>query len=314
LGVDVLTDLLARSRAHSAAFAHTTAHGDWGVAFEPTAGLAVHMLVAGEAHLWADGEPGTATLLLPGDLVIVGHDRPHAMAHAAGAACRPLAEVLATGVAPDSPRRATIGDGPEPAAMFFCGAYLFEGDLCDGLIRAFPDVVHIRPPSASALRRTVDLLAVELLQDEVGQQTLLDRLLDVVLIHVLRDHLAGQGDEAPAWFRAEDDPAVVVALEAMHADPAHPWTVAELAGLAHLSRAAFARRFAAAVGEAPLSYLTEWRMALAREHLRDTDDGLSTIAAAVGYRSEFAFAAAFKRHHDLAPGRWRASVTEARSA
>ena len=314
--MDVLSDLLERSRAHSAAFAHTTAHGDWGVAFEPTAGLAVHMVVEGQAHLWTDADPSRATLLLPGDLVIVGADRPHAMAHSAGAPCRPLAEVLAAGAAPGSARRTTIGaeTGDAPAAVFFCGAYLFDGDLCDPLIRAFPGTVHVRPPSASPLRGTVDLLAAELLEDDAGQQTLLDRLLDVVLIHVLRDHLAGQRDDAPAWFRASADPAVLASLEAMHADPAHPWTVAELAAVAHLSRAAFARRFAAAMGEAPLTYLTEWRMAIARELLRDSDDGLSAIAAAVGYRSEFAFAAAFKRHHDIAPGRWRSGAVAARSA
>jgi AraC-like DNA-binding protein len=79
----------------------------------------------------------------------------------------------------------------------------------------------------------------------------------------------------------------------------------ELADEASLSRAAFARRFSAKLGVAPLSYLTDWRMALARERLRDTDDGLVAIAASIGYASEFSFAAAFKRHHGTAPGRWR---------
>jgi AraC-like DNA-binding protein len=133
----------------------------------------------------------------------------------------------------------------------------------------------------------------------------LDRLLDVVLVGVLREHFGRAGAGAPPWYRALDDPQVGRALRALHADPARPWTVAALAAEVGLSRAAFARRFTALVGEPPLEYLTGWRMALAREQLRETRDGLAAVARAVGYGSEFAFAAAFKRHHGVAPGRWR---------
>jgi AraC-like DNA-binding protein len=91
----------------------------------------------------------------------------------------------------------------------------------------------------------------------------------------------------------------------MHAEPARQWTVADLAAEATLSRSAFARRFTDQLGVGPLAYLTEWRMALARERLRDSDDRLAAVARSLGYGSEFAFAAAFKRHHGAAPGRWR---------
>ncbi|MEU6148240.1 helix-turn-helix transcriptional regulator, partial [Streptomyces sp. NPDC047081] len=88
------------------------------------------------------------------------------------------------------------------------------------------------------------------------------------------------------------------------------WTVADLATEASLSRATFARRFTALLGVAPLTYLIDWRMALAREQLRDSDTGVAAVARSVGYASEFSFAAAFKRHHGVAPGRWRTSVTQ----
>ena len=97
-------------------------------------------------------------------------------------------------------------------------------------------------------------------------------------------------------------------MRALHADPSRRWTVEDLAAEATLSRAAFARRFTALLGVAPLAYLTGWRMALARERLRDTDERLAAVAQSLGYASEFAFAAAFKRHHGAAPGRWRASA------
>ena len=133
-------------------------------------------------------------------------------------------------------------------------------------------------------------------------------MLDVALVQVLREQFASDVGAAPAWFRAMDDPAVGAALRALHSDPQRPWTVAELAAEASLSRATFARRFGELLGMAPLAYLTDWRMALAREQLRDGDAGLAAIARSLGYASEFSFAAAFKRHAGIAPGRWRAAA------
>jgi AraC-like DNA-binding protein len=314
LQMDVLTDLLARSRARGAAFAHSTIHGPWGLAFPTGPGLAVHAVVDGEVHLWTgpSEEPTSASTVLalgPGDIVLVRGDVEHRMGRTPGARCRPMDDVVSAGPLPGSARRFGSGepDGRAPA-VFFCGAYLFDGDLCAGLVQALPETVHLRPASGSALRTTMDLLAREMQRDDPGQQTVLDRLLDVALVQVLREHFTVRDDDAPTWFRASGDPTIGPALRALHADPAHPWTVADLAAEARLSRAAFSRRFSAVLGAAPLTYLTDWRMALARELLRDTDDGLAAIAGAVGYSSEFSFAAAFKRHQGVAPGRWRAEA------
>jgi AraC-like DNA-binding protein len=217
--------------------------------------------------------------------------------------------LLAAQPGPGVSRRVTLGaPGDGPSAVFFCGGYMFDGDLCDGLLQALPDTARLSPAVGSALRSTTDLLAREILSDDPGQQSLLDRLLDVALIQALRQHFSARQIAAPAWFGASSDPHVGAALRALHADPARPWTVAELADEAHLSRAAFARRFTALLGMAPLAYLTDWRMALARERLRDSEDGLAAIARSVGYASEFSFAAAFKRRHGAAPGRWRTAL------
>lgn len=305
--VDVLADLLERSRARGAAFAHTTFHGPWGLAFGMPEGLAVHAVVAGEVHLWADAGPVT---LHAGDVVLVR--AAHRMASAPGAPCRPLAELLDEGPLHGSTRRFGGGDPDDgPATVFVCGAYLFDGDLCDGLLDALPPVVVLRPAAGSALRATAELLAREIVRDEPGQQPLLDRLLDVALIQALREQFAAHAEQAPAWLRASADPAVGAALRALHGDPGRQWTVATLATEASLSRAAFARRFRELLGTAPLTYLTEWRMALARERLSGGREPLATIADALGYSSEFSFAAAFKRHHGLAPGRWRAQAAAA---
>jgi AraC-like DNA-binding protein len=127
------------------------------------------------------------------------------------------------------------------------------------------------------------------------------------LLYILRAWL----DQQPArgattgWAAALSDPVTTAALQAIHQAPAQPWTVATLAAEAGLSRAPFARRFAALLGQPPLTYLTWWRMTTAARLLHESDAPLSAIAARVGYASEFAFANAFKRQYGTAPGRYR---------
>lgn len=310
--MDVLTDLLQRSRAQGAAFCRTTAYGEWGLRFPGTAALSVHAIVDGEAHLWAD-DPEGAARLTPGDVILVRENTDHHVAHTSGAPTEGLESVVRPG--PGVSRQVSVGhphDGD--GATLFCGAYLFAGDLCHSLLAALPDTLRLCPASGSTLRATMDLMAREILIDEPGQQTLLDRLLDVALVQILREHLRTLADDAPGWFRASADPRVGAALRALHENPAHPWTVSELAAYALLSRSAFARRFTDLLGMAPLAYLNDWRMALARERLRDSDARLAAIGASLGYASEFSFAAAFKRHHGVAPGGWRSDARQRQAA
>lgn len=158
-------------------------------------------------------------------------------------------------------------------------------------------------PAGPRTRAALDLLAAEIARDEPGQDAVLRRLLDLVLVLALRAWCAS---EAPSpWFRALDDAEVGEALRLLHAEPAHRWTVAALAARAGLSRAAFAARFAHLVGEPPLTYLTGWRMTLAADLLRDTEDTVAAVAKAVGYEDPFAFSVAFKRNRGASPSDWR---------
>jgi AraC-like DNA-binding protein len=136
----------------------------------------------------------------------------------------------------------------------------------------------------------------------------LDRLLDVLLVGCLRALWADQL-RPPVWAGVPQDPAVGAALRALHARPAHAWTVEELAAEAGLSRAALAKRFTTEVGAPPMTYLTQWRMGLARQSLSEDGSTLAAVARQVGYASEYAFSAAFKREVGEAPGRWRARQT-----
>ncbi|WP_055711677.1 helix-turn-helix transcriptional regulator [Streptomyces torulosus] len=134
---------------------------------------------------------------------------------------------------------------------------------------------------------------------DLGVRSWGDRLLDLLVIAALRAWFATR--EAPAWYRAMADPVVGRAPRLLHDDPAHPWTVAALAGKAGVSRAALARRFHDLVGEPPMAYLTAWRLALAADRLRDTDDTPEAIARRVGHGSAFSLSSAFKRVHGVSP-------------
>jgi AraC-like DNA-binding protein len=294
--VDLLHDHLMRARATGAVFARTVAAPPWGLRLGGSIQLAVHAVTRGKAWLWL-GDPSSAVELLPGEITLVRGGPAHYIAHEPGADC----------LEPDDFRRRHSQDAPPAdhgATVFLCGAYQFSGDVGSGLLDALPPALTLSPAIGEPLSEVITLLSRELTAVEPGQQTVLDRLLDVLLVLALRSGFQ-RGATAPRWYRASGDPRLRPALQAMHEDASHPWTVPELAAASGLSRAAFARAFRDTLGQAPLQYLTEWRMTLARDHLRAGELSLASIAAAVGYGSPYAFAAAFRRHHGIPPGAWR---------
>ena len=158
-----------------------------------------------------------------------------------------------------------------------------DGEVSGRLLRALPACSSCAPTSGT--RRSSRLLEDEIVKDEPGQEAVLDRLLDLLLIAVLRAWFARPEAEAPAWYRAQADPVVGQALRLLHNNPAHPWTVAELAAETGVSRAALARRFTELVGEPPMSFLTGWRLALAADLLREPGATVGSVARQVGYGS-----------------------------
>jgi AraC-like DNA-binding protein len=154
------------------------------------------------------------------------------------------------------------------------------------------------PQSASAHNHTQSPLAAR-----AGAE-LTSRHLDVLLVLAMRTSFQ-QSTTSPRWFQASTDPRLSAALQAIHSDAARAWSVPELAAVSGQSRAAFARTFQQSLGQAPMQYLTDWRMTLARDHLRSGESTLAQIADLTGYGSPYAFAAAFRRHHGQPPGSWR---------
>ena len=148
------------------------------------------------------------------------------------------------------------------------GTYQLDGEVSQRLLRALPAVLVVRDQEWDC--PVVPLLAAEIVKDEPGQEAVLDRLLDLLLISVLRAWFARPAAEAPGWYRAYSDPVVGRALGLLHHNPAHPWTVAALARECGASRATLARRFNDLVGEPPMAFLTSWRITLAADLLART--------------------------------------------
>jgi AraC-like DNA-binding protein len=176
------------------------------------------------------------------------------------------------------------------------------------LLTLLPDVLHIPARQAgTALDATLRLLASEISQPQPGAAAVLDRIVDILLVQLLRAWLATDPARArtPSWLSALTDPVAGPALAVLHTQPGRDWTIPSLAAAIGVSRATLARRFPAQVGCTPAAYLTRWRMDLAAVRLRDTDDTVGAVARSLGYTSEYAFSRAFTRDRRIPPGRYR---------
>src|SRR5262249_21680068 len=158
------------------------------------------------------------------------------------------------------------GNSPDGSSEVLTGTYNLEGEVSRRLLDALPERLVLRADDWET--PLIALLADEMLRDEIGQDAVLDRLLDLLLVAAVRAHLTRTAAAAPGWFRAQSDPMVSQAVRLLQDNPAEAWTLATLARQTHVSRATLARRFSEVVGQPPMEFLTEWRLPLAADLLR----------------------------------------------
>ncbi|MEV0802022.1 AraC family transcriptional regulator [Kribbella sp. NPDC050281] len=303
--MDVLDDLLAGTRARDGVFNLTILDPPWAIEIRDEAPLALATLVRGSGWVTRDGiEPmrmdqGDVAIFTGSSPYVVGDSvetAPQLRIHPGGV-CEPL-----PGAPVDYSARLgvrTYGSRASGAVMVASGTYQLAGDVSRRLVTALPPVLVV--PAAEIAGPVTDMVIGEIQRDAPGQQSVLDRWLDLALITTLRAWFARPESQAPGWYQAQTDPVAGTALRLLHEDPAYPWNVTELADRVGVSRASLARRFTALVGEAPMSYLTGWRITLAADQLRATKDTVETIARRVGYANAFALSVAFKRVRGTTP-------------
>jgi AraC-like DNA-binding protein len=300
LQMDVVSALLDGPRAARAFALKAVFAGTWSLTIEDRAPLTVVVMARGGATFTGRD---MATEVGVGDVVVVRGPAPYTFADSAstpadirilpGQVCvdpngRILAEEMALGV------RTWGNTRSDHATVMLIGTYERETSVGSFLLSRLPDELLIRDLDP----RLVELFATEIVGDEPGQSTVIDRLIDLLVVRCARTALA-QSAGGPS------DVLVGNALRAIEEHPEHPWTIESLAAHVGLSRAALARRFTLYAGEPPMTYLTRWRLALAADLLVGTGQTLAAIASRVGYGNAFALSAAFKRVHGESPRAYR---------
>lgn len=308
--VDVTSDLFRGVRARGSLFGSSTLSPPWSLHFVDGAPLTLCTVLTGSGWIVPEGHPPERldahdTIVVRGPTTFTFVDEP-------GSTAEPIicGEHCATPEQGGTRHRLGWHDPGEggsddrSATTLVVGAYPVRGEISRRLMDTLP--VVLRVDAGGAGDPVLDHLAAEVARDEPGQQVVLDRLLDWMLVCTLRTWLDRPGGRPPAWWTAQRDPVVGQALRLLHAEPAAPWTVGELARRTGVSRSTLAKRFSDLLGEPPLAYLTRWRMTLAADLL--IEQGSSTVAhvaRAVGYTDPFAFSVAFKRIRGTNPSEFR---------
>jgi AraC-like DNA-binding protein len=306
--VDAIAGLLDGPRARGAFLLRSSMDPPWSVRIQDEAPLTVLAVVRGEAWFTLAGD--RPTRLEPGDVAVVRGPRPYVVADEPG---RTVQAVVLPGQVCTDPEGGpsavmrfhgtrTWGNSPDGATLLATGTYQLHSEVSRRLLTALPALLLVR--RAEWTTPLVGILADEIGDPQPGQEAVLDRLLDLVLISVLRAW-AARPDGATGWYRAQADPVAGAALRLMHERPEHPWTLDVLAREVGVSRALLARRFRELVGETPMAFLTQWRLALAADLLREPGATVGSVARQVGYGSSYALSTAFKRVRGVSPQQHR---------
>jgi AraC-like DNA-binding protein len=310
--MDAVAGLLDGPRAREAFLLCSSLDPPWSLRIRDEAPLTVMAMVRG--HAWVLPDDGEPIQLGRGDVAIIKGPDPYTVADDPDTAPQAIILPGQRCVTLDGEELAerwhlgvrTWGNAADGETEMLTGAYMLDGEVSQRLLSALPTLLVLREDEWDC--PVIPLLLDEIVKDEPGQEAVLDRLLDLLLIAVLRAWFARPDAEAPEWYRAYTDPVIGRALRLLHHNPGHSWTVAELARETGVSRAALARRFNELVGEPPMSFLTSWRIALAADLLREPGATVGSVAHEVGYGSPFALSTAFKRIRGVSPQQHRAAA------
>lgn len=310
--MDVLSNVLNVTNLATRVLGSRELLAPWGVCFEREGHAVMHIVKRGSAWLRQDD---TLLPLQAGDIVLLATDEAHTLASE-----RETRELEPFGASDGRAQErlvATRGEGNGAEATIVQSAvFEFSHDTAHPLLSLLPRVVHLsaeRIASDAELQALLRLIGNETAKREPGNELVVLRLIDTLLVYSLRAWLRDQPEGSAGWLGALRDPQIRKALTQIHEAPQAPWTVESLARSVAMSRAAFAKRFADIVGEPPLAYVTRWRMDLAAKLLRESREPVARIAGRVGYLSETAFAKAFRRRRHVAPGQYRYRRTHART-
>ena len=314
--MDVLSEVLRMVRLDGALFFNGEFSAPWCISeprstaivpyLSPEAGhlILYHFLTEGSAY--ARLPDGRREELTAGDIVIFPHGDAHLLGN--GSIEKPLDAVqmfeknLTQGL-----KLARFGGGGE-ITKFVCGFMTCDPRLSGVFLAGLPKMlkVHVaKEPSGQWLENSIRFSVDEANGSNAGSGVVLAKLSELLFVETLRRYINAMPPDQIGWLAGARDPIIGEALALLHNEPAHPWTVSDLARRIGLSRTRLAHRFRHFLGESPMAYLAQWRLKLGAEILQSTEDSVAEVAEAVGYGSEAAFNRAFKREFDCPPAQFR---------
>ncbi|MEV7903469.1 AraC family transcriptional regulator [Streptomyces anulatus] len=303
--MDVFDELLRGVRGRGAVFGRSVLRAPWSLRFTDGAYLTLCLPLRGAG--WIVPEGGEPLRVKVGEVAIVRGPAPFVFtddpADGTGAGRADDVREVRWGQVRDSAAPPDRGPELDCPTVLLAATYDVRAQVPQRLLRALPPALVVPDEEDCAPMR--DYLEAQLGGGRPGDQIVLDRLLDWMLVCTLRDWFDRPEADPPGWYGALGDEVAGPALRAMHADPAHPWTTAELASRAGVSRTTLAKRFTELVGDGPVAYLTEWRMTLAADLLTRPELTVGAVARRVGYADAFGFSAAFKRLRGESPSAFR---------
>jgi AraC-like DNA-binding protein len=306
---DPLGEALHFLRMNGAFYCRSELTAPWGMTMMPMPGYVwFHVVTSG--RLWLEAGDQEPLLLAPGDLGLVPHGEGHVLRSEPGV---PAPDVLDLDREEISERYELLrhGGGGAPTTLI-CGAVRFDHPAARNLVEILPPILHIETagsPQSDWMQSTLRLMAVEARELRPGGEAVITRLGDILVIQAIRAWLETDPAARTGWLGALQDEQIGRAISLIHRDPARDWTVAALADELAMSRSAFAARFTELVQEPAMQYVTRWRMQVAVSALKDEGATVGELANRLGYRSEAAFARAFKRVVGKPPGAVRRAVT-----
>lgn len=298
--MDPLSELLSLLKPQSYASGGLALSQNMAISWPDHQGIKCYSVVSGQCWLSVEGV-ADKRLLMAGDCYLLPPGPSFILATSLSVEPVDFAIIVA------EQRRVNTADGGGPGGCFVVGGhFVLSGHHANMLLGALPPIVHIQKDAdKAAVRRSIEQMAEEVLNPQPGSALIVQQMAYAMLIQALRLHLGDASRDKVGWFFALADRQLSAAISSMHSDPGRQWTLQILAEKIGMSRSSFAKHFKEKVGSAPMEYLTRWRMLLACERLKNTDDSVMRIANALGYESESAFGKAFKRVIGYSPRQHR---------
>lgn len=292
MSVDPLAEVITLLQPRTVFTKRISGAGPWAVRYSEFGHPSFCIVLEGACRLSVDGTPPLT--LEAGDFVLLPATPGFSMGGFEEATPVRLDPKLSA--TPMGELRHGRPSGP-PDVRILGGYFMFDSADASLLVALLSPVIHIR--GVERLSRLVHLVGEEAMSRRPGQELVLARLVEVLLIEALRHD---PGEQAPpGLLRGLADPHLARALRQMHGHLARPWTVTQLAKASALSRSAFFDRFSRTMGLPPMEYLLRWRMAVAKDLLRGQKFRMAEVAEKVGYGSASAFSTAFSRHVGQSP-------------